>query len=108
MSSWYVFAAMGFYPVSPSVPQYVISGPHFDKITLSLGNGKKLIINAKGASSGKNYIQKITFNGVEYNKTFLDHFALMEGGVLDFEMSNQPNKSWGITPESKPFSLSNQ
>ena len=108
MSAWYVFAALGFYPVAPSVPQYVISGPHFDKITLSLGNGKKLIINAKGASSGKNYIQKITFNGVEYNKTFLDHFVLMEGGVLDFEMSNQPNKSWGITPESKPFSLSNQ
>ncbi|MBD0724114.1 hypothetical protein B6A10_02875 [Flavobacterium sp. L1I52] len=108
MSAWYVFAALGFYPVAPSVPQYVISGPHFDKITLSLGNGKKLIINAKGASSGKNYIQKITFNGVEYNKTFLDHFALMEGGVLDFEMSNKPNKSWGITPESKPFSLSNQ
>ncbi len=85
----------------------MISGPHFDKITLSLENGKKLIINAKGASSGMNYIQKITFNGVEYDKTYLDHFSIIKGGTLDFEMGNQPNKLWGTSPESKPFSLSN-
>ena len=108
MSAWYVFSALGFYPVAPSVPQYVISGPHFDKITLSLGNGKKLIINAKGASSGNNYIQKLRFNGVEYDKTFLDHFSIMNGGILDFEMGNQPNKSWGTAQDSRPFSLSNQ
>ena len=107
MSAWYVFAALGFYPVAPSVPQYVISGPHFDKITLNLENGKKLIINAKGASSGNNYIQKIKFNGVEYDKTYLDHFSIMKGGVLDFEMNNQPNKLWGTAKESRPFSLSN-
>jgi predicted alpha-1,2-mannosidase len=108
MSAWYVFAALGFYPVAPSVPQYVISGPHFDKITLSLENGKKLTINAKGASSGNNYIQKISFNGVEYDKTYLYHFSIMNGGTLDFEMGNQPNKSWGTSKESRPFSLSNQ
>jgi predicted alpha-1,2-mannosidase len=108
MSAWYVFSALGFYPVAPSVPQYVISGPHFDKITLSLENGKKLIINAKGASSGNNYIQKMSFNGKAYDKTYLDHFSVMNGGILDFEMGNQPNKSWGTTKESRPFSLSNQ
>ena len=107
MSAWYVFAALGFYPVAPSVPQYVISGPHFDKITLSLENGKKLIINAKGASTGNNYIQNLRFNGVSYDKTYLDHFDMMKGGVLDFEMSKIPNKSWGTAKESKPFSLSN-
>ncbi|MGM8360586.1 GH92 family glycosyl hydrolase [Flavobacterium sp. ARAG 55.4] len=107
MSAWYVFAALGFYPVAPSVPQYVISGPHFDKITLSLEKGKKLIINAKGASSGANYIQKISFNGEAYDKTYLDHFSIMKGGTLDFEMGNQPNKSWGTAKESRPFSLSN-
>ncbi|MFC5682705.1 GH92 family glycosyl hydrolase [Flavobacterium sp. MAHUQ-51] len=107
MSAWYVFAALGFYPVTPSVPQYVISGPHFDKITIRLDKGKKLIINAKGASSGNNYIQNISFNGEEYDKTFLDHFSIIKGGKLDFKMSNVPNKYWGIKRDSKPFSVSN-
>ena len=107
MSAWYVFAALGFYPVTPSVPQYVISGPHFDKITIHLDKGKKLIINAKGASSGNNYIQNISFNGEEYDKTFLDHFSIIKGGKLDFKMSNVPNRYWGIKRDSKPFSVSN-
>lgn len=107
MSAWYVFAALGFYPVTPSVPQYVISGPHFDKITIHLDKGKKLIINAIGASSVYNYIQNISFNGEEYDKTFLDHFSIIKGGKLDFKMSNVPNKSWGIKRDSKPFSVSN-
>jgi len=108
MSAWYVFSALGFYPVAPSVPQYVISGPHFDKITLTLENGKKLIINAKGASSGNNYIQKMSFNGKVYDKTYLDHFSIMNGGKLDFEMGNKPNKTWGTAQENRPFSLSNK
>lgn len=108
MSAWYVFSALGFYPVAPSVPQYVISGPHFDKITLNLENGKKLIINAKGASSGNNYIQKMSFNGKVYDKTYLDHFSVMNGGKLNFKMGNQPNKIWGTAQENRPFSLSNK
>ncbi len=107
MSAWYVFAALGFYPVTPSVAEYVISGPHFDKITLALGNGKELIINAKGASSGSNYIQRMSFNGVEYGKSYLNHFSIMKGGILHFEMGKEPNKLWGIGKESRPFSISN-
>lgn len=108
MSAWYVFATLGFYPVAPSVPEYVISGPHFDKITIALDNGKQLIVNAKGASSGNNYIQKLMINGKEYDKAYINHFEIMNGATLDFEMSNTPNKSWATSKESKPFSLSNE
>jgi predicted alpha-1,2-mannosidase len=105
MSAWYVFASMGFYPVGPSVPEYVISGPHFDKITIELENEKQLIIKAPGASSGKNYIQSLKVNGVATNKNFLNHFDIQKGAVLEFEMGTQPNKLWGINKEDRPFSL---
>lgn len=105
MSAWYVFAAMGFYHVSPSVPEYVISGPKFDKLTLSLESGNKLIINAPGASKGKIYIKSLTYNGKEMDKTFLSHFDLMNGGELNFEMSDVPNKEWGKAANTRPFSL---
>lgn len=107
MSAWYVFAAMGFYPVCPSVPEYVISGPHFDKITLQLENGNTLTINAPGASEGKNYIRKLVVNGKETDRNFFNHFDLMQGGTIDFEMSDQRDTNWGIAPESRPWSLSN-
>ncbi|RIJ46464.1 glycoside hydrolase family 92 protein [Maribellus luteus] len=105
MSAWYVFAAMGFYPVCPSVPEYVISGPHFDEITIQLNNGNELIIKAKGASSGKNYIQSLKVNGVLAEKNFLNHFDIINGGILEFEMGDEPNKNWGVIPECRPFSM---
>ena len=106
MSAWYAFAAMGFYPVCPSVPEYVISGPHFDKITIHLENENVLEINAMGASQGENYIQSLQVNGVPTDKNFLNHFDLMKGGVLDFEMGDLPNKEWGTSVESRPYSES--
>lgn len=105
MSAWYVFAALGFYPVCPSVSEYVISGPHFDKITIQLENGNTLIINAPGASEGKNYIRKLSVNGKETDRNFFNHFDLTKGGILDFEMSDQPDLSWGVLPKSRPYSL---
>ena len=105
MSAWYVFAALGFYPVAPSVPEYVISGPHFDKITIALENGKELVINAQGASKGKKYIQSLKVNGVPITKNYLNHFEMMDGGVLDFEMGERPNQNWGTQKEDRPFSL---
>lgn len=107
MSAWYVFAAMGFYPVCPSVPQYLISGPHFDKITILLENKKKLVIHAPGASMGKNYIHGVEFNGVETSKTFLDHFELSNGGVIDFKMEERADTIWGGSISDKPFSMNN-
>jgi len=105
MSAWYVFAAMGFYPVCPSVPEYVISGAQFDRITIQLENGRKLQIIANGASSGKNYIQKLMVNGIETDQNFLNHFDLMKAGTLEFEMGDTPNKEWGTGKKSRPFSM---
>ncbi|MGQ1909182.1 GH92 family glycosyl hydrolase [Marinifilum sp. RC60d5] len=104
MSAWYAFAAMGFYPVCPSVPEYVISGPHFDKIKIHLENGNVIEINAKGASTGSNYIHSMNVNGVSTDQNFFNHFDLIKGGVLDFEMGKLPNKKWGTSKEFRPYS----
>ncbi len=103
MSAWYVFASLGFYPVTPSVPQYVISGPRFEKITLELEGGKRLVINAIGADQARPYIQEMRWNGKPYEKTYLQHSDLIQGGVIDFVMGEHPNLNWGTT---KPYSLS--
>lgn len=107
MSAWYVFAALGFYPVSPAVPEYVISGPRFDKVTLTLENEQELVINAPGASAGNSYIHGLRINGAAYDKNYLNHFDLVNGGVLDFEMGTEPNKIWGTGTDERPFSLRN-
>ncbi|WP_346860649.1 GH92 family glycosyl hydrolase [uncultured Draconibacterium sp.] len=106
MSAWYVFAAMGFYPVCPSVPEYVISGPHFDKITINQDNGNTLKIYAPGASSGKNYIQAYSINDKNVANNFLSHSDIVNGGILKFQMSDTPNKNWGREKNARPFSLS--
>lgn len=108
MSAWYVFASLGFYPVCPSVAEYVISGPHFDKITIQLENGTSLTILANGASSGKNYIQGMKWNGKATDQNFLDHDEITNGGTLEFEMGDQPNYNWGSAKKSRPYSLSNK
>lgn len=108
MSAWYVFAAMGFYPVCPSVPEYVISGPGFDKITIQLGNENEIVINAPGASSGSIYIHGLKLNGVARDKNYLNHFDIANGGNIDFEMSDKPNMEWGTGKVARPFSMHKQ
>ena len=108
MSAWYVFAAMGFYPVCPSLPEYVISGPRFDKITIELDHEKALVIHAPGASTGKKYIHGLKLNGVVTDKNYLDHFELTSGGSIDFEMGDKPDMEWGTDKQARPFSLSDQ
>lgn len=89
MSAWYVFAAIGFYPVCPSLPEYAVSGPVYEKVTIKLGNGKTLVLSAPGNSEKNCYVKSIRFNGnVIYNYKF-SHFDLMNGGTIDFEMTNQ-------------------
>lgn len=107
MSAWYVFAALGFYPVCPSVPEYVVSGPHFDQITIELENNKQLTIKAEGASTGKNYIQSLKINGKATNRNYLTHNDITHGGTIEFVMGGQPNMTWGTAKEDRPFSLSN-
>ena len=106
MSAWYVFATLGFYPVAPSVPQYVISGPHFEQITIQLPKGKKLQINAPQRNTEKGYIQSVRFNQKNYTATFFNHNDLMQGGLIDFYMGKLPNKKWGQDQHDRPFSMS--
>jgi predicted alpha-1,2-mannosidase len=107
-SAWYVFSAMGFYPVCPSSGQYVLGTPLFKKLTLTLENGKKVIINAPTNSDANRYVSALTVNGKAYDYNWLSHAALLQGGVLNFSMSATPNKARGIKAEDVPYSLSTE
>ena len=105
-SAWYVFSALGFYPVTPGVSQYVIGSPLFKKVTMNLQNGNTFMINAENNNYENHFIQSLKLNGTNYNKTWIDYNLIQEGGSLDFEMSGNPNKDFGVSIESKPFSMS--
>jgi len=107
-SAWYIFSAMGFYPVCPTSGQYALGAPLFKSLTVSLENGKKLLINAPNNSADNKYVQTLTFNGKPYDMNYVNHTDLLKGGVLDFTMSAQPNKTRGTKESSFPYSLSNE
>ena len=108
VSSWYVFSAMGFYPVTPGATQYAIGSPVFNEATITLENGKKLTIVANNNSADNVYIQSATLNGKPYDHNWITHEDVMKGGELKFTMSNQPNIQRGISEEDKPYSISRQ
>ena len=105
-SAWFVFSSLGFYPVAPVTGQYVIGSPLFEEVTIELSNGKELKINAKNNSTKNIFIKDFNFNQLQYNKNWLDHADLREGGVIDFEMSTTPNFNWGSDKSSVPYSMS--
>ena len=107
-SAWYVFSALGFYPVCPGSGQYVLGTPYFDEVKLHLENGRTLEIDADDNSSANKYIQAMTLNGKPYGKNYITHDDLMAGGKIEFEMGAQPNKSRGVTADSFPYSFSNE
>ena len=104
-SAWYVFSALGFYPVCPATDQYVLGIPLFKKATLHLENGKEVVIQT---SSAERYIDRMTFNGSEYTKNYLTHKDLNNGGRLEFKMSAQPNYQRGTSAEDAPYSFSKE
>jgi predicted alpha-1,2-mannosidase len=105
-SAWYVFSALGFYPVTPAVDQYVIGSPLFKKVELSLANGNKFQISAPNNSKENVYINSATLNGEIWNKSFIEFNSIQLGGQIDFRMSDKPNKKWAANRESVPYSLS--
>jgi predicted alpha-1,2-mannosidase len=105
MSSWYVLSAMGIYSVCPGTDQYVIGSPVFPRVTLTLENGKKFVIEAVGNNKKNVYIRRATLNGVLYTHNWISHSDITRGGVLRFEMSSQPAYDRGILDLDKPFSL---
>jgi predicted alpha-1,2-mannosidase len=108
MSAWYIFSAMGFYPVAPGENVFVIGTPSFEEVTLNLGafyGGKTFTVKANGISPDNFYIQSATLNGHSYNKSWITHEDIVKGGVLEFEMGATPNQQWGSSPEDVPPSM---
>src|SRR5882672_2363838 len=102
MSAWYVFSALGFYPVCPGTTEYQIGSPLFDKATITTGKGKTFTIIAEDNGPLRPYIHGATLNGESFNKTFLSHDEIVNGGVIVFKMTSAPDKKWGSAPESRP------
>jgi predicted alpha-1,2-mannosidase len=105
-SAWFVFSAMGFYPVCPGSNQYVIGAPLFKRMILNLENGKKVEINAPDNNEANRYIKSMKFNGQADSGTWLDHGELMKGAVIDFEMTDTPQKERSYKPSDYPYSFS--
>ena len=107
-SAWYVFSALGFYPVCPGTNEYILGAPLFKKATLHFENGKSLIIHAPENSKKNLYIDAMQFNGTSYTKNFLRHDDLLKGGVIEYKMSEQPNKQRGTQETDLPYSFSKE
>ena len=107
-SAWYVFSAMGFYPVCPGANQYVIGTPYFDKMTLHLENGKTMTITAQNCSQENKYIQSLSVNGTPSTKNFFTHDQLMRGGNIQYVMGSTPNKQRGISDSDAPYSFTKE
>ena len=100
MSAWYMFAAMGFYPVCPGTPAYMLASPSFPRMSINLSNGKTFTIVAENASKDNIYIQSARLNGQPYNKNYIMHNDIQLGGTFEFVMGSEPNTSWGASTES--------
>ncbi|WP_125721700.1 GH92 family glycosyl hydrolase [Flavobacterium ustbae] len=106
-SAWYIFSAMGFYPVCPGTDEYVLGAPLFKKTTLQLENGKQLIINAPNNSETNKYVNELKWNNALHTKNYINHFEVLKGGELNFDMTNSPNLKRGTAKEAFPYSYSN-
>lgn len=107
-SAWYVFSALGFYPVCPGTDQYVLGAPLFEKAVLHLENGKDVSIHAAGNTPENMYVREMKLNGNEYTRNYVTHSDLMSGGKIELQMSAVPNYKRGINPEDVPYSFSNE
>ncbi len=105
MSAWYLFTAMGFYPVCPGTDEYVLGAPYLPSLKLYLPNGKTFEIKAKGVSDSRRYVKAVKLNGKPYTKIYITHQDILDGGVLEFVMQTSPNKRRGQALEDKPYSL---
>ena len=107
-SAWYVFSALGFYPVCPGSGEYALGTPLFKKATINLENGKTVSIAAKNNSRDNMYVNKMTVNGKNNDRNYLTHEQLMKGAKIDYVMSATPNTGRGTAPESAPYSFTNE
>ncbi|MEG0993438.1 MAG: GH92 family glycosyl hydrolase [Bacteroidales bacterium] len=108
MSAWYVFSSLGFYPVNPVDGIYVFGSPIVERCTLNLNNGKQFKIRVDNLSLNNKYIQSVKLNSKIYEKTYITHETIMNGGELVFTMTDQPCENFGLKKESRPYSKLNQ
>jgi len=106
-SAWYVFSALGFYPVTPGTDEYVFGSPLFKKAALEFENGKKLTIDAPDNTKENIYVSDIKLNGKTLTRNYIKHSELQSGGTLLFKMQNVPDKNHGTSEDAFPFSMSN-
>ena len=107
MSAWYVFSALGFYPVTPGEDIYVLGTPIFDEATIHMQNGNSFTIQALGSSSENRYIQKASLGSTAFHQSYLLHSTITAGGTLDLKMGNKPNQSWATNYSQRPVSAMN-
>ncbi len=107
-SAWYVFSAMGFYPVCPGTDQYILGTPYFKQMKLHLENGKTVTIAAPGNNDSKRYISGMTLNGKTYTKNYLTHEDLLKGATISYTMGTTPNKQRGTKVTDFPYSFSGE
>ncbi|KAA3975517.1 glycoside hydrolase family 92 protein [Bacteroides ovatus] len=105
-SAWYVFSALGFYPVCPGTDEYIIGTPRFKSAKLHLENGKTITIKADNNQLDNRYIKEMKVNGKSQTRNFLTHDQLIKGANIQFQMSPVPNKQRGTTEKDVPYSLS--
>ena len=107
-SAWYVFSALGFYPVCPGTDEYVLGAPLFKKATLHLENCNNLVIDAPDNNNDNIYIESLLFDGTNYTKNYLKHEDILKGGVIKCNMDSQPNLQRGTQPADFPYSFSKE
>ena len=107
-SAWYVFSALGFYPVAPATPEYVIGAPLFKRIAVNLENGNTIEIEAPANGPENRYVQSIKMNGLTYSKNYFNYEELQKGVNIHFEMQHTPNKERGTAEPDFPYSFSNE
>lgn len=105
MSAWYVLSALGLYAVDPVSANWVFGSPLVDHAEIELAGGKKLVVEARGNGKGKPYIQRVSWNGEPWTKSWISHADLAAGGTLVFDMGSAPNKAFGTRPEDRPPSF---
>ena len=107
-SAWYVFSALGFYPVCPGTDEYVLGAPLFKKATLHLENGNNLVIDAPDNNNDNIYIESLLFDSTNYTKNYLKHEDILKGGVIKCNMGSQPNLQRGTQLADFPYSFSKE
>lgn len=104
MSAWYIYSALGFYPVNPANGLYVFGSPIVNDAVLDLGNGKKFHLVVKNNSAKNIYINKISLNGKAYQKAYILHQDIVNGGEMLIEMGDEPSATWGVAMKDRPYS----